>query len=270
MAIFHEETLLILTKTYPAPSAKYRETSCVAAINSEGQLRRLFPIPFRLLDGSHQFSKWEWIKASITKAGDDHRPESYRIDVDSIQRIGELGTAHNWSERLQRISPHIVSDFNALENRRQLEEKTLGFIRPKTFQLEIQKADSEDWTEEERQKLLQDNLFDNDKIRGRNLLRKIPFDFYYRYIAADSCEHRHKITDWEACMLYWNCKNKYGNEWEKYFRKKLQDSFSQKHDLIFLMGTMHRFPDKWLIVGLVYPPKVESRQEPLFLLPPND
>jgi hypothetical protein len=26
-------------------------------------------------------------------------------------------------------------------------------------------------------------------------------------------------------------------------------------DLSFLMGTIHRFPDQWLIVSLIYPPK---------------
>jgi hypothetical protein len=26
-------------------------------------------------------------------------------------------------------------------------------------------------------------------------------------------------------------------------------------DLMFMMGTIHRFPDQWLIVSLIYPPK---------------
>lgn len=30
---------------------------------------------------------------------------------------------------------------------------------------------------------------------------------------------------------------------------------------MFLMGTIHRFPGQWLIVGLIYPPR---------LPPPND
>ena len=76
------ERLLILTKTYPSPSAKYRETTCVAAINEDGEMRRLFPIPFRFLDGTQQFRKWEWIEATAMPPSDDHRPESRRIDVD--------------------------------------------------------------------------------------------------------------------------------------------------------------------------------------------
>ncbi len=92
MAQYHEETLLILTKTYPSPSSKYRETSCVAAINDKDQMRRLFPIPYRLLTDSQQFARWEWVRARITKAGDDHRPESFKVDIDSIVRVSRLKT----------------------------------------------------------------------------------------------------------------------------------------------------------------------------------
>ena len=41
------ERILVLAKTYPSPSSKHVETSCVAGINEEGIMRRLYPIPFR-------------------------------------------------------------------------------------------------------------------------------------------------------------------------------------------------------------------------------
>lgn len=264
MAIYHEETLLILTKTYPAPSKKYRETSCIAAINNNGKMRRLFPIPFRVLDGSQQFKRWEWIRAKITKANNDHRPESYKVDVDSIQRLSRIGTNHAWADRLTWTSPHLVSDFNALESRRIKSGETLGFIRPVFYSLEIRPADSTDWTEEEKQKLFQDGLFDSQDIKTRVPLKKVPHDFYYIYNDAAANQYRHKITDWEASALYWTCQNDYGINWEKYFRQKLEETFSLKTELMFLMGTMHRFPNKWLIVGLLYPPKAEARQQALF------
>ncbi len=271
MANYHEEILLIATKTYPAPSKKYRETTCIAAINSEGEMRRLFPIPFRLLDGAQQFSRWEWIKARITKSSNDNRPESYKVDVDSIVRLRKVDTKHNWAERLQWIEPHLLQDFNQLEMQRQSSGKTLGFISPKSFSLEIQKADSVDWTEEEKIKLLQDGLFDAPDVKARIPLRKVPYDFYYKYTFENLPNvYRHKITDWEACALYMNCQRDYGNDWEKFFRQKLETGFSQKNKITFLMGTMHRFPDQWLIVGLLYPPKVEARMQPLFLTPPSE
>lgn len=272
MPIYNEETLLIITKTYPSPSSKYREISCVAALNKEDEMRRLFPVPFRLLEGDKKFVRWEWIKARTIKANNDHRPESYKIDLDSIVRLSQIGTEEGWAERLQWISPHVLSTQAALEERRQNTGETLGFIRPTKFKLVINKSDSSDWTESEKMKLIQDGLFDKNETKNRFPLRKIPHDFYYEYECRStdgSTNYRHKITDWEIGALYWNCVNQYGQKWEGFFRKKLEDEFSQKKDLYFLMGTMHRFPDKWLIVGLVYPPKLSARQELLWLSSPD-
>jgi hypothetical protein len=47
MAVF-DTKILILCKTYPSPSGKYTETTCVAGMDENGNLMRLFPVPFRL------------------------------------------------------------------------------------------------------------------------------------------------------------------------------------------------------------------------------
>jgi hypothetical protein len=256
-----KEELLILTKTYPSPSTQSRETTCVAAVNSHGEMRRLFPVPYRFLDGSAQFKKWEWITARVAVPDRDHRPESRRIDADSIERPGHiLETKHgDWSERLRWIEPHIVTSFAALEARRQATGQTLGFVRiSKILELKITPLKEADWSQADKLKLTQDGLFDSVEIKKRQPLRKLPYDFHYRYecASADGTEiNTHKLTDWEVGALYWNCVNAYGpNGWETKFRQRLETEFAQK-DLIFLMGTIHRFPDQWLIVGLVYPPK---------------
>ena len=67
-------------------------------------------------------------------------------------------------------------------------------------------------------------------------------------------EYRHKIVDWEAGALYWTCRSKYRDRWEAAFRAKLEQDLPAA-DLMFLMGTIHRFPDQCLIVSLIYPPK---------------
>ena len=250
--------LLILTKTYPNPSAKYRETTCVAALTDKGEMRRIYPVPFRFLDGSHQFQKWEWIRARLTPAKDDKRPESFKIDTDSIVRPGKrIGTEKQWQERRAWIEPHMVEGFAALEARRQRTGETLGFIRPtRLLQLVITSLKETEWTDGDRVKLLQEGLFDSEAARKRAPLKKIPYSFHYEYecLGADGVERqRHMLTDWEVGALFWRCQHDYGKGWEIYFRKKLEEEFAAK-DLMFLMGTVHRFPDKWLIVGLVYPP----------------
>ena len=77
--------ILILCKTYPSPSEAHTETSCVAGVEENGKAIRLFPIPFRLIDGKAQFKKWQWITAKVEKARKDHRPESHIIGVDTIK-----------------------------------------------------------------------------------------------------------------------------------------------------------------------------------------
>ena len=126
--------------------------------------------------------------------------------------------------------------------------------------MDIAPAKEADWTDAERKKLEQmqaPSLFDDkDKMSIREL-EKVPFDFYYRYeckTPTGVTSHRHKIVDWEACALYRNLVRRHGRNWERPFRDQLEVNFSEK-DLMFLMGTIHRFPDKWLIVSLIYPPR---------------
>lgn len=254
-----EEELLILTKTYPVPSAKYRETACVAALTRAGAMRRLYPVPFRFLGGESKFKKWEWIRGVVKKANNDHRPESYRLDADFIQKLSEEVSSRNgWRHRLAYLEPHLVPSFEALETRRQESGETLGFVRPtRLLELQITPVKEVEWTETERLRLTQEGLFESESSRKAPPLRKLPFNFHYLYecqTPSGTVEHRHMITDWEVGALYWNCVSSHGSNWETPFRAKLETEFAHK-DLIFLFGTVHKFPDQWLIIGLVYPPK---------------
>lgn len=270
------ERILILCKTYPSPSAKHAETSCVAGINEDGRLIRIYPVPFRLIGDDQQFKKWQWIEAKIEKSKKDHRFESYKIFIDTISCIGNpVPPTDGWKLRYKYIyKSERYSDFSLLEQDRPIKGNTLGFLNPsRLIGLDIKPADTPDWTDEEKSKLLalqsQSNLFDEQERRSILTLRKLPFDFYYRY----ECEtpngifsYRHKIVDWEAGALYWNVRARYKDNWEKPFRHKLETEFSRK-DLLFLMGTIHRFPDQWLIISLIYPPKQphpENSQGSLF------
>jgi hypothetical protein len=256
--------ILILCKTYPSPSSKYAETSCVAGVDEAGKLIRLFPVPFRFISDEQQFRKWQWITARIEKAKDDLRPESHKIKVDTIECNGNpLPTDDRWAERRRCLaSVPVFSDFAALDAARQSDGVTLGFLRPaKILRLDVTPDEKSDWTDEERKKLVQmqrqANLFEETDATVKTL-RKIPYKFHYRYECAGlsgAVEYRHKIVDWEAGALYWNVLRKHGSKWEQPFRDKLERDLPTNDDLMFLMGTIHRFPDKWLIVSLIYPPK---------------
>ena len=260
--------MLILCKTYPSPSGKHVETSCVAGIEEGGGLIRLFPVPFRLVDDEKQFKKWQWVKLRIEKAKNDHRPESHKVFVDTIQCEGTpLPTSNDWQARRNELSNLAVfADFSAVEAARLAHGPTLALLRPANIlALDITAAKVPDWTQEERDKLIQylrqEGLFDDADAKKIKTLRKVPFDFHYRYECAvdgKAVAYRHKIADWEAGALYWKCRQRYGKDWEGPFRQKLERTLPAA-DLIFLMGTIHRFPDQWLIVSLIYPPKAKAK-----------
>lgn len=263
--------ILILCKTYPSPSATYSETSCVAGMDEQGNLIRLYPVPFRLVTEDQQFAKWQWIEAFIEKSPADRRPESHKIGVDTISAGAKL-PAGDWKERRTLLDKLTVYDsFDELEKARVNEGVTLGLLRPaRIATLHIRKAASEEWTPQEIEKLeylqRQPNLFDERQERESiKRLEKVPFDFHYTYeclVDGEIKSYTHKIVDWEASQLYRNVRRQHGAEgWETPFRKKLEVDLPSK-DLMLLMGTIHRFPGQWLIVSLVYPPKLQHQTDP--------
>jgi hypothetical protein len=274
--VSRQARILILCKTYPSPSGKHIETSCVAGMEEDGRLIRLFPIPFRLIADQKQFKKWQWVNVRIGKAPNDHRPESHKVFFDTIVCDGDpLPTSRGWQARREQLGKiPIFDDFVSFDAARESRGMTLGLLRPsRVLGLDITPTSKPDWTDEEKEKLVQherqDGLFDETDAKRISRLRKVPFDFHYRYVCkvGDAArEYRHKIADWEAGALYWNCRSMYGDGWENAFRSKIEKELPAA-DLMFLMGTIHRFPDQWLIVSLIYPPKLPSgppRQKSLF------
>lgn len=265
------ERILILAKTYPSPSSQHVETSCVAGINEHGAMRRLYPVPFRLIEEGQKFKKWQWINVRVEKANKDHRAESHKLYVDTITCGDEINTKKEWDARwpwIERL-PTFTS-FDDLETTRIEIGLSLALMRPKhVLALEIVEARNAEWTDEERDKLLhyemQGQLFNDTEIKKMTrTLRKVPFDFYYRY-TCDTPEgektFKHKVVDWEVGVLFWNCRKSHRNDWEKPFRAKLESDLMGK-DLMFLMGNQHRFRDQWLIISLIYPPKRKPAEVP--------
>jgi hypothetical protein len=171
-------------------------------------------------------------------------------------------------------SLEVFNSFDAIEQARQDRGVTLGLVRPsRLVNLDITNAQSPEWTPDEVAKLMQAqaqaSLFDQDaEQRSLRTLRKLPYDFHYVYQCSSTngelTTHRHKLVDWEAGALYWNVHRRV--DWREAFRTRLFDGFA-KRDLVFLMGTIHRFPDKWLIVSVLYPQRSSdslSGQESLF------
>ena len=99
----------------------------------------------------------------------------------------------------------------------------------------------------------QSELFDEvEEGKQIRLLEKLPYDFHYRYecdVDGQTIAYRHKLVDWEIGALFRNVQRKHGDNWEAAFRAKLEQDLPSK-DLLFLLGTIHRFPNQWLLVSV--------------------
>src|SRR5260370_18796925 len=116
MSAFEKRRFLIWGKTSPELSSKYFETVCTGAVLEDGSPIRLYPIPFRYMDQRDQFRKYQWMAARIAKSTFDSRPESYKIDFDSIEpgeviQPGKL----EWYERSQILFRNSSWQFNSVD-----------------------------------------------------------------------------------------------------------------------------------------------------------
>jgi hypothetical protein len=103
----------ILVKAFPQPSKTHEETVCCAGITEDGQqLLRLFPIRFRRLSKPQQFDRFDLVGMTATKASDP-RPESFRVDEASIQRL-ESGDKFSADARVRLWQPFIAPSLTQL------------------------------------------------------------------------------------------------------------------------------------------------------------
>lgn len=264
-----KEKILILCKTYPHPSESYLELTCVAGIKENGELVRIYPVPFRHLAGEQKFKKWQWIEADTAIAKNDSRKESRKIpDITTIKLLDFIGPDQGWYLRKQAINAAIsYTSYDSLMADFHAKYISLALLKPlRIIDLQIEADKKPNWTEQEIAKLKGDSRqtafdFQDDsiKLRESKMLEKIPFVFRYIYEYEHEGEIKTRktiIKDWEAAALYRNCVASHGKDWQKPFRQKLLTELSQK-DMTFLMGNIGSVPKQWMIISLIYPPKPE-------------
>jgi hypothetical protein len=131
----------ILVKAFPQHREKYEETVCFAGVTDDHRLIRLYPITYRRLAKAHQFNRYDLIEALATKASNDNRPESYRVDHDTIQVIERGKLTDEAKVRLWR--PHITASLTALQEEHSTTGRSLGIIKPDPGSLEFFWEDAE-------------------------------------------------------------------------------------------------------------------------------
>lgn len=217
----------------------------------------MYPITFRRLAGK-QFTKFQEIACLAKRPRDDPRPESLRVDQESIERVGEpipSGDA-GWARRMALL-PLPAQSLEEILAARKTMGTSLGMFRPREVTgLTIEKA--EPWTDKQKEYLRQQTLPLGEAVaRELNELEQIPFKFRYRFTCDDTAcvrEHRLLIIDWEIGAAYRRWVRDYGDGWETKLREMFEQDLPAR-DLHFVVGNAQAHQDAFMVVGLVRPPR---------------
>lgn len=242
----HQRTRVrILVKAFPQHSQKYEETVCCAGITDAGQLIRLFPITYRRLSAENRFDRFDQIEATLTKSTSDPRPESFRVDHDSI-RVIERGKSLSDESKVMLWKPHIAASLDALKNENKMTERSLGIIQPDAGSLKFFRRAAEA-AEKEEAKGIQASLFE----QPLKPLDPPEFVFGYKYTSGGS-PHTHTIQDWEVQAAYIAYQRRYGTRDEalKMLEQEYGTRIPTRHPH-FIMGTMKLHPRNFILIGLL-------------------
>ena len=265
-----KERVLITVKTYPTLSRKYGETVCTAGVRADGSWMRIYPVPFRRLEETEQYRKFDWLETDFIRGRSDPRPETHHpADLAKMQPVDHMGTGDNWRERRElllnkvkvydRLEPLLTG---AKENK-----LSLAIFKPTKIRGFIWEDEERDWNQDKvaemRDKTRQAEMFKEEAWRETfKIIPKLPYSFSYQFEDADGKKSTMQVLDWECGQLYWRCLRQNNPHQavaialEK-VKAKYLDEFGQR-DLHFFLGTTQQFhgfaPNPWVIVGVFAPP----------------
>ena len=270
MINYEEKKILIWGKTYPELSSKYFETVCTGGVLENGSPVRLYPIPFRYLSGEDRFEKYQWVTARLLRNPSDARPESYRVQPDSLQCGEKIPTTKDeWGKRAEILFKNSNWQFNNVDDLlvSQRQHKTsLGVITPKEIvNVEVTKRskdDEKDFAEKFEQLKLNNelsqaqlDLFEQSTPAEMKHLDFVSSRIRIKWLCASTtCNgHQMQILDWEVGEL----QRKQGDDAACEKVKAICDL--KQYALKFFLGNLAQHPTAFTIVGLWYPKRQPDR-----------
>ncbi|MEO0496270.1 MAG: hypothetical protein AAF141_02720 [Pseudomonadota bacterium] len=239
-------SVAILVKAAPQVSTKYGETVCCAGIDAYGDWVRLYPVAFRSLESSQKFGRWSIVEYPWQAPRTDKRMESRRIDQSQLKVTGELKRGH----RESYLSRAIVDGVKGVQEN----GGSLALLRPEISAFEIQKrskSELDEQTDKFANSVKQVDMFFKTPAKP---FVPCPYKFLYRYRSADG-DRLGTCQDWEMEGTFYKWRSLYG---EQSALDKMSDRFGSEYldgSTFFAMGTHSRWPETWLINGVVRIPQ---------------
>jgi len=252
--------ILIIVKTYPVPSMRYRELVCTAGVREDGSFIRLYPIDYRYRPYAEWYQKYQWIELNVERNEKDPRPESYRpFPGTEIKCIGQpLPTTDHWAERKRCVLAQGTQILCHLQELPQ-QSRSLGIIRPRTVKDLIAEPVESEWTPKQNEMFKQLDLFGPN----RGPLEKIP----YRFVYVFQCEHprckghRMMIEDWEVGELFRKMRDQHDDRTavQKVIDRFLGTICAENIDTHFFVGTVLEH-NTWIVLGTFWPTKPQQQR----------
>jgi hypothetical protein len=232
---------VIIIKAAPQVGKRHGETVCCAAIDLHGNWMRLYPISFRTLDQGQKFKRWDRVRFKYRTPPDDHRTESRRVEQQSIEIVGQLKPA----EREKFLGRSVVT---GLDKERQ-SGRSLALLKPEITKFWIDPKPEDELRDERDQ-------FRAAKDQADMFMKAVlpyepcPFQFRYRYHTDDGIREG-TCQDWEIEATYYKWARVYG---QTQALQKISQTFGidlPRKGVLFAMGTHSRWPETWLINGVI-------------------
>jgi len=240
--------VFVLVKAYPQPSRTYEETVCCAGITEDGEFIRLYPVRYRRLKAAARFERYDLIEVEGERPRDDHRPESFHVNEDSI-RILRRAAEFSPEAKARLWIPHVSADLESLRTANREHRVSLGVVRPDPGTLRFS------WTAPE--KLGAENQAISTALAHQSSLietalkplEALEFAFTYAY-RSGARKSKGQIHDWEVQAAYRNYKLRYRERALHMLKQQYQHEMA-RHNLHLFLGTMKAHPMQFIIVGLL-------------------
>ena len=262
--------ILITVKTYPSPSYRYGETTCVAGVRLDrGQPEwvRLYPMRFRHVDEYQQFRKYELISIPVTPTGAaDPRPESMRPQQGQLESIRVVGTDNgSWAERRELIRPLIgattTCDLIAANKAVSYSEPapSLGLVGVRDVTVDV--IDGDPWNDAQLMKAQQAAQPDLFNPTGFQQLEPAPFKVIVHYrCMRDGCfGHAPSLLDWETGEAGRKWSSQKGPQRAKeMLKQKYEELFGDDRDAHLYVGNLHQYRASFSGLGVWSPKRDDS------------
>jgi len=259
--------VLVTVKAYLSISTKYGEAICVAGIRLDTAAAEwvcLFPVGYRDLPFQKRFQKYEVITLDARKHSTDQRGETWRPNVDSIQRGEVIPSGGPWLARRRHVEPLIGPTMCELHRGRKGggAGPSLGLVRPARVR-GIRVTLESEWSPGQQGTVGQGNL-----LTTKAELVKPAHAFSYSYICQEpGCKgHVQKIVDWELGEAYRSWAPSGDELVEAVKRKWLDEMCAEKREPLFFVGDQHRYPGQFLVLGTFYPERRPNENQLSFEL----